>query len=170
MATAKPTNNSSPQRVPKVRIARPANRPFQLRYTDPETKKEILLSIGTRDECEAQRQKQKLEARLLLGIEAKSKKKIRGPQMTWEDFREEYSTIQLASMREKSAIDSESRLDIAENIVNPKTLSDLADADTLKRLQSEMLLGAESRKKRPRSPHTVNGYMAVVASTSRLVN
>jgi hypothetical protein len=57
----------SKPKIPKVRIARPDGRPIQLRYTDPETKREVRISTGTRDEDEAADQKEKLEAKLLLG-------------------------------------------------------------------------------------------------------
>jgi hypothetical protein len=34
-------------KVPKVRLVKPGGRLIQLRYTDPETKKEIRISTGT---------------------------------------------------------------------------------------------------------------------------
>jgi hypothetical protein len=37
--------------------------------------------------------------------------------MTWDDFRERYTKVQLSQLRIKSAIDAESRLDIAERIL-----------------------------------------------------
>jgi len=167
MATSKPTRDPSSKRVPKVRIARPANRPFQLRYTDAETQKEIRLSVGSRDEADALRQLDELKAKLLLGIESRPKKKIRGPQMPWEEFREAYTTMQLASVRDNSALAAESRLDIAERILKPQRLADVANADALHKLQSELLAGAESRFNRPRAPYTVKTYMAaVIASLS----
>ena len=50
MAAKKPTAKS---RIPKVRIVRPTGRPFQIRYRDPDTKKETRISVGNRDEVEA---------------------------------------------------------------------------------------------------------------------
>ena len=85
------------------------------------------MSVGPRDERDAQQQKQQLAARLLLGIESILKKKIRGPHILCEDFHEEYSTIQLTTLSEKSDSDTESRLDIAERILKPKTLADVAN-------------------------------------------
>ncbi len=82
--------------------------------------------------------------------------------MPWSDFREEYRTLQLATLGTKSSIDAESRLDIAERIMRPKKLGDLAVTDTLHRLQARLLAGAESRENRPRSPYTVKTYMAAV--------
>ena len=165
MATQKPIRDSNAKRVHKVRINRPKNRPYQLRYTDPETGQDVRISTHGRDEKESQRLKQELEAKLLLGIETKPSKTIRGPKTLWDDFRLEYSTLHLSTLRDKSAVDSESRLDIAEKIIGPKTLGDMAEPDTLKRLQSSLRAGAQSKKNRPRSPHTVNGYMAVVVAT-----
>ena len=147
------------KRIPKVRIARPKGRPFQLRYSCPIEGREVRISTGTRDEQETQRQKAELEAKLLLGIDAKPKKVVRGPNMPWEDFRQQYSEIQLSTIADKSAIDSDSRLDIAERIVRPRRLADLASTDILHRLQSQLLAGAHSRKNRPRSPHTVKSHM-----------
>ena len=62
------------------------------------------MSVGSHDRRDAQRQRQDIEARFFLGIESMPKKKMRGPHILWEDFREEYSTIHLTTLREKSAI------------------------------------------------------------------
>ncbi len=72
---------------PKVRMAKPNGRPIQLRYTDPATGKEVRISTATHDESEAAEHKQKLEAKLLLGIDAKPKRRVGGPTMQWADFR-----------------------------------------------------------------------------------
>ena len=152
------------ERTPKVRIARPAGRPFQLRYFCPNEQREIRVSVGCRDEHEAQHQKKELEAKLLLGIPAKKRERIRGPHMPWEEFREEYRDCQLVTLREKSAVDAESRLNIAERIIKPRALADMADEAALHRLQSRLLAGAESQydPPRPRSPHTVKSHMRSV--------
>ena len=162
---------SESSKLPKVRIARPAGRPFQLRYTDPETKKEIRVSIGSRDEREASEQKSKLEAKLLLGIDARPQQRAAaGPDMPWSDFRERYSELQLGSLRMKSAIDAESRLDIAERILKPKTLADVANSEALHDLQSRLLAGEESMRgpkdkreaRGPRSAVTARNYIVTV--------
>ena len=68
-------------KVPKVRLSRPQGRKIkqgrkiELRYTDPTTGKEHRISTGTLDEGDAQEQKQRLEAKLLLGIDAKPAKR-----------------------------------------------------------------------------------------------
>ncbi len=154
-------------RIPKVRLSRPQEhkiaqgRKIELRYTDPETKKEIRISTGTLDETEALEQKKTLEAKLLLGMDAKPKKRIGGPHMDWQDFRERYRELQLSGLRKKSVDAVESRLDIAERILKPKTLGDMANPEALHDLQAKLLAGAES-KKSSRSPHTVKGYITAI--------
>jgi hypothetical protein len=150
------------RKPPKVRIARPANRPFQLRYTDAETKAEVRISVGSRDEKEAADQKAALEAKLLLGIEAKpTKRVVGGPNMAWEEFRARYSKVHLSGLRVKSAIDAESRLDIAQRILKPKRLSDVANAEVLHDLQARLLAGEESTRDR-RRPQTARNYLVAV--------
>ncbi len=151
------------KRIPKVRIARPRGRPYQLRYFCPEQRREVRVSIGTRDEDDAEQQKRELEARLLLGIETPVKaKRVYGPQMPWDEFREEYRRLWLDRLRDGSAKDTESRLDIAERILKPRRLANVASREALDELQSQLLAGVDSRKDRPRSPHTVRAYMASV--------
>lgn len=84
--------------------------------------------------------------------------------MTWEEFREDYSQLHLKSVRDSSAKDAESRLDIATKIVKPKTLGDMATPSSLQRLQAGLLAGEQSRRGKPRSPHTVRGYMKSIVS------
>ena len=70
------------KRIPKVRIARPNGRPFQLRYYCPQQQREVRISTGTRDEGQVEHQKKELEAKLLLGIETAPKARREfGPQM-----------------------------------------------------------------------------------------
>jgi hypothetical protein len=54
-------------KIPRVRMAKPTDRPIQLRYTCPVEGREIRISTGMTDESDANDQKQKLEAKLLLG-------------------------------------------------------------------------------------------------------
>lgn len=163
MAKRKPKRDKPPRRIPKVRIARPSNRPFQLRYDCPIEKQQIRISTGTRDEAEAERQKAELEAKLLLGLETRQRRDIvLGPDMEWADFREQYRTLHLMTVRDSSAMHAESRLDVAERIVKPRTLGDMADPNALQRLQAKLLAGEQSVRKKPRSPHTVRGYMGCV--------
>lgn len=160
---AAPTNvrrSKSTQRTPTVRIARPSGRPFQLRYRCPNENREIRISVGCRDEEVAAQEKSKLEARLLLGLEAKPpKERVAGPEMGWQDFREEFRVLHLNSLRASTAIHAESRLDLAERILRPKTLGEIADPNALQQLQAKLLAGDRSRRKKPRSSHTVRGYM-----------
>ena len=155
MAKTKSTAAPAETRTPKVRIARPAKRPFQIRYRDPETGKESRYSVGSRSERDAARLKREIEAKLLLGLQVKPRQRVTGPEMLWSDFRESYSQLQLSTLRPRGAESAESRLDIAERILNPRRLSDIANGETLHYLQSELLSGVASRFGRPRSPHTV---------------
>lgn len=147
----------------KVMIACPENRPIQLRYQCPLAGRQIRISTGTRDIDEAERQRDELEARLLLGIPAVPKEQPKlGPEMPWSDFRESYSTLHLATVRDKTAAAAESRLDLAERIIKPKTLGDLATPAALQNLQVQLLAGGASRRTKPRSPHTVRGYIGCI--------
>lgn len=104
--------------------------------------------------------KAEIEAKILLGLDPLARKgKVFSPEMDWQDFREEYRALHLQSLRKNTAEDAESRLDIAERIVNPKTLGDLAQSATLQNLKSRLLVGEHARRGKPRSPHTVRGYM-----------
>jgi integrase len=151
------------RRIPTVRMAKPAGRPIQLRYTDPVRRKEIRISTNTYDDAEAEAQKLELEARLLLGIQPERKSRpVEGPAMAWEQFRQQYSNVQLVLLRDGSVIHAESRLDVAERILKPATLGEVATAEALHRLQARLLAGAESKFARPRSPFTVKGYMGTV--------
>jgi len=85
--------------------------------------------------------------------------------MDWLDFREEYRVLHLITLRDKSAQDAESRLDIAERIIKPKTIGRMAETPVLQKLQIQLLAGAHSRNKRVRSPHTVRGYMKTVLAS-----
>ena len=154
-------------KVPTVRLAKPKARPIQLRYTDPTTKAEVRISTGTNDVDEALEQKAKLEARLLLGIESKPRKwAAAGPEMLWELFRERYAELQLNGLRPRSAESAELRLDMAERIMQPKTLGDLANSEALHQLQARLLAGECSRYG-SRSAVTTRGYIvSAVAAMS----
>jgi hypothetical protein len=105
------------ERIPKVRLARAPGRPIQLRYTDPVTGREVRITTGTHDEAEALEQRDDLQAKLRLGIApTRHVVKVRGPAMAWSDFREQYRTTQLVTLRDRSADCAESRLDITERI------------------------------------------------------
>lgn len=151
---------------PKVRIAEPSGRPLQVRYFCLKERREIRLSVGSRDWDDALQLKAEIEAKLLLGLEIQeASPKAYGPDMDWQDFRELYRVQHLNTLRDKTAQDAESRLDIAERIVKPKTLSNLAETSVLQTLQTKLLTGESSRNKRPRSAYTVRGYMkAIVAA------
>lgn len=160
MAKRKSRSHSVPKKLPKVRIVRPSGRPFQLRYVCPVERREIRITTGTRNEDEAGRQKSELEARLLLGLDSTpGRQRVLGPEMDWPDFREQYRTQHLSTVRDSTAFHAESRLDIAERILMPRTLGEVADPNALQRLQAKLLAGDCSRRMKPRSAHTVRGYM-----------
>ncbi len=157
------SHSASGRKIPKVRIVRYPDRPFQLRYDCPVEKRQIRISTGTRDDAEAELQKAELEAKLLLGLSISTGRgKVLGPEMDWSYFREQFRTLHLATVRESTARHAESRLDLAERIIKPKTLSDMADPNALQQLQAKLLAGEQSRRKKPRSPHTVKGYLGCV--------
>jgi len=146
--------------VPKIRIARPSGRPYQIRYKCPVEGREIRMTVGNRDDAQALRMKAELEAKFLLGLKVETAKvKIKGPDMDWDDFREDYRLLHLSTVRETTAFHAESRLDLAERILKPKTLGEIADPNTLQQLQAKLLSGSESRRNMPRSVHTVRGYI-----------
>ena len=162
MAKRKPRLESA-RTIPKVRIVRYADRPYQLRYDCPVEKRQVRISTGTRNDAEAEQQKAELEAKLLLGLSISAGRAIvLGPEMEWPDFREQYRTLHLATVRDGTVLHAESRLDLAERILKPKTLGDMADTNALQQLQAKLLAGEQSRRKKPRSPHTVKGYIGCV--------
>jgi len=166
MAKRKKSDLRVPSKLPKVRIANPKGRLFQVRYYCPEEKREIRISTGSREREEAEKVKAEIEAKLYLGIKIRpEKEKVHGPEMDWLDFREEYRVLHLITLRDKSAQDAESRLDIAERIIKPKTIGRMAETPVLQKLQIQLLAGAHSRNKRVRSPHTVRGYMKTVLAS-----
>ena len=104
-----------------------------------------------------------MEAKLLLGLSISAGRVIvLGPEMEWSDFLVQYRTLHLATVRDGTALHAENRLDLAERILKPKTLGDMADTNALQQLQAKLLAGEQSRRKKPRSPHTVKGYMGCV--------
>lgn len=160
------------KKPPTVRVAKPKGRPIQLRYTDHETGREVRISTGTNDEATSLEQKRQLEAKLLLGIDAKPRKRAKGgASMAWDAFRQRYYELQLSTL--KSAADAESRLDVIERILKPRTLGDVANSEALAELQQKLLAGVEGRttknrkEPRPRSPHTVRTNMAVLLAALR---
>lgn len=154
---------SKKPKPPKVRIAKPSSRPWQLRYRDPETNKEVRITTATRDDEEAEELKRQLEAKLLLGIDAKPKRRKGCASMSWDEFRERYTELQLSTLRDKTVAAAESRLDIAERILKPRRLSDVADSEALHELQAKLLRGDEGHG-RPRAKYTVRNYMAAVVA------
>lgn len=161
----KKRRNSKAKKPPRVRIACPKGRPMQLRYTDPATGREVRLSAGTDDRSEAEALRAELEARLLLGQDPRPKPKpvpTGSQEMAWDAFREQYRRMHLATLRDGSAEHAEVRLDVASRILRPRRLIDVGGHTTLADLQARLLAGEQSLRQKPRSPHTVRGYMGAV--------
>ena len=163
MAKTKSTAAPADKRTAVVRIARPADRPYYIWYRCPETNERFRLSTGTRDEAEAEEMRADLEAKVRLGLTRFKRSKVPGDHMSWEEFRWEYTNKRLSTLKPGSAAHAENRLDLAERIIKPKRLGDMADSDALERLQNKLLEGAESlHHKRPRSAATVFSHMRSV--------
>jgi integrase len=154
--------NKKPK-VPKVRLAKPKGRTWQIRYNSPVTGREVRLTTDTHDADLAAGQKKAIEAKLLLGIDPKPGKVIKaGPSMPWQQFRDEYTRLKVATMRSDAAkSQTDYCIDVCEAIMQPQTLGQMAEAASLATLQARLLAGDES-KKDSRSPHTVRSYMAAL--------
>ena len=163
MAKKKSTAARAETRTAVVRIARPADRPYYIWYRCPETNERFRTSTGTRDEAEAEEMRADLEAKVRLGLTRIKRSKVPGDHMSWEEFRWEYTNKRLSTLKPGSAAHAENRLDLAERIIKPKRLGDIADGNALERLQNKLLEGAESlHHKRPRSTATVFSHMRSV--------
>lgn len=94
-------------------------------------------------------------------------------ELSWRAFRKQYTDLHLCMLRSK--VDAESRLDVIERILRPTRLADITTTEALHRLQLALLSGVESRRpakgmaqvNKPRSPHTVRTYMAVLIAALR---
>ena len=119
----------------------------------PEREREIRISTGTRDDEETERLKAELEAKLVLGMETRpGKETTGGMEMEWDDFREQYRVLHLATVRDGTAIHAESRLDLAERILKPKKLGDLAESELAAAVTGKALAGAKVDAKSPAQP------------------
>lgn len=148
----------------RVRLVEVRGRKIQLRYRCPESGKEIRVSTGTYNSDEAAELKSEYEAKLRLGLPLNNNPAAQphGPQMDWDLFRDKYRDLKLSRLRNRSYEAAESRLDICERIVKPKTLADMRNPETLTHLQNQLEDGVLSRRGKPRSKQTVRGYMTNV--------
>jgi integrase len=147
MAKAKSTAHAH---VPKVRIVQVGNRTLQLRYHDPTTGKEVRSSTKSHDHKEAERQRLNLLRELRRGERPIPAPSVSKGSLSWDDFRSQY--LKLKKFRSPTGAEaSRKRLDICEDIVQPKRLRDMHDTTTLTRLQAKLAM--------TRSPHTVRSYM-----------
>jgi hypothetical protein len=53
--------------------------------------------------------------------------------------------LNLSGLRDKTIAAAEGRLDIAERILKPKTLADVANCEALAELQAKLLAGEDSK-------------------------
>ena len=155
-------------RAIQVRLAFPSGRPIQVRYECPLTGKQVRITTGTRDPNQADLEKKRIAEELRSGLDPLRKAgKEFGPGMSWEEFRYEYESNHLAGLRDSTALHARSRLDLAERIIKPRTLGEMADPHNLTVLRTKLAAGVESRTRIARSPHTVRGYMKTVVSVLR---
>lgn len=149
----------SKRRPPKVRIAKPSGRPYQLRYTDRSTGKEIRLSVGSDKLDDAEAEKAKLEARLLLGTDIPRRGKtavVCGPEMSWDSFMDVYRARHLKGLRKRTRKTCESRLDIAARHLGVRTLAEMAKRESLVSLRDWRLSKG--------SPHYAKSFIVTVRS------
>ena len=148
---AKAKSNGA-QRAPKVRIVSVGDRTLQLRYIDPDTKKEVRISTRTHDRKQAEKQQRALAAELRQGERPRPTSKT---CLSWAEFRRAYRELkQFQSVGAKES--AEVRLDICEKLVAPKRLREMADPKVLARLQAQLLTS--------RSEHTVKSYMQTLVA------
>ena len=117
MAKTKSTAAPADKRTAVVRIARPADRPYYIWYRCPETNERFRLSTGTRDEAEAEEMRADLEAKVRLGLTRFKRSKVPGDQMSWEEFRWEYTNKRLSTLKPGSAARPDKRNKCATVVV-----------------------------------------------------
>lgn len=147
-------------KTPKVKISAPSGRCLVVWYMCPESGRKVRIGTRSHDRRVAEEMRDEIQARLELGL-SPTKQKLDGVSpVTWEEFRDAYAMQRV--MRPDSGVDMDSRLDIAERIIKPRELTDMANRRALNKLQSELFAGKESRFNRPRATATVRSYMKSV--------
>ncbi|MGM0488338.1 MAG: tyrosine-type recombinase/integrase [Planctomycetota bacterium] len=139
--------------TPHVRIVGVKNRTLQLRYKDPDTGKEVRISTGTHDRKQAEKLRRELLRDLRRGDRPAPTKPIKQGSLSWDEFRHQYRTLK-KFRSEQGRESAEVRLDICEKIVRPRRLRDMADTQTLMRLQARLAT--------TRSEYTVQSYMTAL--------
>ncbi len=166
---------------------------FVLKFYCPIRGTRIRKNCGTRDRREARRILRECRERLLNGRyvssggaitssqELTSKKvllvaQVEEQKMTWQECYERYRSFRSKRSREKSLVDSLSRICIAERILlkslgdtvpdDEMFVSDAMTLNSLELLQERLLAGEECRYSK-RSPNTVNSMMAAVMAFVR---
>ena len=89
-------------------------RPLSLVYFDPISGKKKAKSAGTRDWREAERLAGELQKELEAGRYAPPSK------ITWQQFRERYTTEHLASLKPKTVENADHALNAGRNTIGPR--------------------------------------------------
>ena len=166
---------------------------FVLKFYCPVRGKRIRKNCGTRDRREARRVLRECRERLLDGRYVSSNGAITEAQeltlkivplsapienqgMTWQDCYERYRSFRSKRSRERSLVDSLSRICIAERILlksfgdanrnGEMFMSEVITLDSLEFLQERFLAGDECRYSK-RSRNTVNSMLAAVMAFVR---
>lgn len=129
----------------KVYVIRKANKKFiYMKYTDPDTGREVTRSTETNRMKEANKRAGKWESQLRSG-------QYKGPcRTTWEDFRERYETDHVSGLSPDTADKIDAVFSMVEQILNPKRLAQLTAA-SIGKYQSEL-------RKLDRSEYTIKSH------------
>lgn len=168
---------------------------FVLKFYCPIRKTRIRKNCGTRDRRTARRVLRECRERLLNGeyvasggaitkaqedvIRLLDERPVLRPEVvqqdrgkTWEECYERYRLHRSTRMREKSLIDSLSRINLVERILQRMQgadelfVQDVMTLDVLEGIQDRLLAGEECRYEQ-RSPNTVNSMMAALMAFVR---
>jgi integrase len=113
----------------KVHVVRyPGRKNLVLRYVDPITGKQVTKSAETSRRKDAEREAGKWQAELREGRYQKPNR------MTWQEFRERYTSEKLSTLAENTIGSADSALNHLERIINPKML-ETVNAEQLSRFQ-----------------------------------
>jgi len=103
-----------------VHVVRYKDRPnWVMRYTDPNTGKQVIRSSGTSNRKEATKLAAQWEGELRDG------KFREAGRLTWDDFRNEYCTLHLSELAESTQHKAECIFNVFERIMRPNKLRDI---------------------------------------------
>lgn len=145
------------RKPPKVTIQYPKGRRPQLAYKVDG--RWVRVTAGSLDSGKIEQERAELEARLVLGL-VPTKSSSPG-QTGWLDFRAQYTSLHLSTLRLRARRSVESRLNIVERICKPVDLVDMTDRKRLDGLVTSLRAGD---KRGPRSLHTIRGIMGALTA------